>query len=224
MKDGGPVYFETNLDRFFVEPWNAVSSLAIALVGVYFWRKYRGKFNENKFLVYVFSPLIFLGGIGSTLFHAFRIHRFFLFFDVLPIALLTLSIAVLLWIIAFRHWFWAVLATVSSFFLRFLIVDLFHMEGQAAINMFYFFNGLLVGIPAIAILFKSGFLAWKYLFYSILLFCLGLLFRYLDDLPDQIFNMGTHFLWHIFTALGSLFIGFYLVQILNFRVQKKTDL
>ncbi|EMR01263.1 hypothetical protein [Cesiribacter andamanensis] len=90
--DGGPVYAETDLSRPLVEPWNAVSSLAILLPAVYWALRLRGQYRQHPFLA-LCLPLLFLGGLGSTLYHAFRSHRLWLMLDITPTALLTLLLA-----------------------------------------------------------------------------------------------------------------------------------
>jgi len=94
MHDHGPVYHETDLSNFVAEPWNALSSLIIALPAVYFLIKYRGQYKIHAFIIYFCAPLLIMNGLGSTLFHAFRAHVFFLIMDVLPVVILTLGISI----------------------------------------------------------------------------------------------------------------------------------
>ncbi len=72
LSDGGPVYFETNLQNFIVEPWNAFSSLTIVLPAIYFLIKLYGKYRNYAFVIYFCCPLLLIGGFGSTFYHAFR--------------------------------------------------------------------------------------------------------------------------------------------------------
>ncbi len=90
--DGGPIYAETDLSVLFTEPWNALSSLAILLPAVYWAVRLRGDYRTYSFIFYCI-PLLFLGGLGSTLFHAFRVSKWLLLMDVLPTATLTLSVS-----------------------------------------------------------------------------------------------------------------------------------
>ncbi|MEO1655950.1 MAG: hypothetical protein AAFU64_20580, partial [Bacteroidota bacterium] len=92
LPDGGPIYAETNLQHMFVEPWNAISSLSF-FIPVFYWagtliKKYR----SYPFLSFCI-PLMALGGLGSTLYHAFRNSYFLLLLDVMPILLLTLAVS-----------------------------------------------------------------------------------------------------------------------------------
>ena len=71
IRDSGPFYHEFHADAFIKEPWNAYSSLFF-LVPVIFWVwKLRGQYRENL-IITLMLPLLFLNGIGSTLYHAFR--------------------------------------------------------------------------------------------------------------------------------------------------------
>jgi len=57
-KDGGPLYAETDMTHFIAEPWNAISSLAIALPSVY-WA-FKLKWNIKQFgFIYFLIPLLF---------------------------------------------------------------------------------------------------------------------------------------------------------------------
>ncbi len=69
MTDGGPYYTETNPANFIVEPWNAISSLLYLLPAIYWATKIRKHIRENSFVAFC-VPLLILGGLGSTFFHA----------------------------------------------------------------------------------------------------------------------------------------------------------
>ena len=105
LSDGGPIYTETNPDHWIVEPWNAISSLMIVIPAIIWLFKIRGQFKDYRFLIFAI-PLMVLGGTGSTLFHAFRVSQFFLFMDVLPTAILTLSLSIYFWVKVFKRWWY----------------------------------------------------------------------------------------------------------------------
>ena len=85
--DGGPIYVETDLSHFIAETWNALSSLAILLPAVYWGFKLPGNIKKYYFIYYCI-PLLFLGGLGSMLFHAFRTSGWLLIMDVFPTVIL----------------------------------------------------------------------------------------------------------------------------------------
>ena len=63
-RDGGQLYKETDFSRPIVEPWNAVSSLAILLPAVYWAFKIRNNYRKYPFLA-LCLPLLFMGGLGD---------------------------------------------------------------------------------------------------------------------------------------------------------------
>jgi len=71
--DGGPTYTETHLDRFIVEPWNAASCLSFILIVAYWVVRLRGQYRQYLFLT-ACLPVLLMGGIGGTLYHALRTH------------------------------------------------------------------------------------------------------------------------------------------------------
>lgn len=92
--DHGPIYRETtDLSLFIVEPWNAWSSLTFLIPAFVFLWQLRGQYASYAFFVYFCSPMLILGGLGSTFFHAFRSSGWLLAMDVLPIVLLVLGIS-----------------------------------------------------------------------------------------------------------------------------------
>lgn len=211
MSDGGPIYHETDLSHFIAEPWNAFSSLIILLPAVYFLWKLRGKYKENGFLIYFCSPLLIAGGLGSTLFHAFRAHKFFLILDIAPIAVLTMGLSI--WFIyrLIPKWYYVTIIVVALFLLRGVIFTYF--KGSDAINIMYFYTGALIFIPGLLFVRKTKNCCLNLLLWSTFFLALSLFFRFYDDLDEQFLPMGTHWLWHVFSGAGALFLGYYLVGI-----------
>jgi hypothetical protein len=217
LSDGGPVYFETDLNRFIVEPWNAFTSLTFLVPVFYLLWILRGRYKEFTFLVFWAAPLMAIGGIGSTIYHAFRVSPFFLIMDVLPIALLTLSVGIYLWLKILSRWWWVLVVIATSIGLRFLAFYIF--KGNAQINASYFITGATIFIPGILFLFKTRFFEFSSLGYSVIFLALALFFRFADDYNPPLLPNGTHWLWHIFTSAGAIFLSVYLVRIKNIRVK-----
>lgn len=207
LSDGGPIYTETNPDHFIVEPWNAISSLMIVVPAIIWIFRIRGQFKNYKFLVYII-PLMVLGGTGSTLFHAFRASRVFLFMDVLPTAILTLSLSIYFWIKVFKKWWYVFFVIVFSFAVRFLIFG--KVPSHTAINISYAITGIITGLPLLLILFKTRFYKLNYVILTIVFFILALIFRELDTYNINFLPMGTHFLWHAFSGIGAYYVLAYL--------------
>ena len=208
--DGGPVYAETDLSLFFSEPWNALSSLAIALPSVYWAIKLRWNIREYAFL-YFLIPLLFLGGIGSTLYHAFRSSSYLLWMDVAPTAIVTISVGIYFWNkILPKKWQVATIVLPVTF-LRFAILQ--NLSDQLAINISYFITGSLIFSPVLIYLYKNN---WKYAFpilLSVFFLSMSLLFRRIDFTVAEFIPMGSHFLWHIFSGFGAFYMAKYLYLI-----------
>jgi len=208
LSDGGPWYHETNLDHFIVEPWNAWSSLTFLIPAIAFLWKLRGAYSRHPFITYIAIPLLMLGGTGSTLYHAFRASQAMLLLDFLPIALLTLSVSIYFLYHVTRSAWLTALIVLGSFSLRFLIWG--RVDGHAAINLSYAITGTLIFVPALIYLHQTAYLSVRTLTFSIVAFVLALFFRYADELPTPWIPMGTHWLWHVFCAIGAWFLGMYL--------------
>lgn len=208
IEDGGPWYAETHItDNLIVEPWNAISSLAIAAPAVYFLWKIRKEPGKYSFLL-ACIPVLFLNGIGSTLFHGLRTSSFFLYLDFLPAMVLTLMITIYFWVKVLPKW-WMVFFTVGPvFFLRLAVFEYF--SGAFAINMSYTIAGIAFLVPIVLLLRKYEFKKTVNIIFAIICFILAIYFRGADKEFTHIVAFGTHFLWHIFTGIGAYLLADYL--------------
>ena len=208
ITDGGPWYAETHItDNLIVEPWNAISSLAIAAPAVYFLWKIRKEPTKYGFLLWCI-PLLFLNGIGSTLFHGFRTSRLLLMMDWLPALLVTLSITMYFWIKVMPKWWMAVLTVGPLFYLRIAMWQYF--SGALAINLSYTISGIAFLLPMVLIMRKHQYKKSLNIILSIVCFGLAIYFRGADKEFTHIVAFGTHFLWHIFTGIGAFLLADYL--------------
>ncbi len=208
--DGGPIYAETDLTILFSEPWNAVSSLAIVLPAVYWAIYLRGNYRKFSFIFYCI-PLLILGGLGSTLFHAFRASEYLLWLDVFPTALLTFSVGVYFWFKVIPSWWGTVGIVVPFTMLRFAIHEI--LPEELATNVSYFIAGTIIFFPLIFYMFKTGFEKSSYIILSVLFLILSLAFREMDFRVVHLLPMGSHFLWHIFSGFGAYYLAGYLYHI-----------
>lgn len=218
LQDGGAMYAETNPDHFIVEPWNALSSLLLILPAVYWAIRLKNRYGEYPFITCCI-PLLFLGGLGSTLFHAFRVSPFFLYMDVLPTAILTLSLSIYFWTQAVGRWWIGAGIIIISIVCRMWIFSIF--SPHTAINFSYAISGMVILIPLIYMLFKTHFQQSGSILFAVIFFALSLVFRETDAWEKQFFPMGTHFLWHAFSAVGALYLAEYLYFIESDRLNKR---
>ncbi len=208
LADGGPRYAEFHPDLIIVEPWNAVSSVLMMLPAIYWFLRLRSSEGQTPFLL--FSMLmVFLGGLGSTLFHAFRISPVFLLMDVLPSAVLTIGIAIYFWLRILPKWWYVLLIFIPVFALRWWLFR--ELPEHLSINLSYAISGLMVIIPLMALLVRSHFAKGGIVLLILVSFALALLFRQLDVHEFGFLPQGTHFLWHLLSAVGSYFMLDYLV-------------
>src|SRR2546429_7957798 len=102
--DPGPLYTEPPVELKtgqpfpggIAEPWNAATALLFVLIVVYWGGRLRGRLKEYPFLA-VTLPLLFVGGVGGTLYHGLRCWVGFFLMDVLPIFLLGLILSGYWW-------------------------------------------------------------------------------------------------------------------------------
>ncbi len=210
VTDGGPIYHETLPGRLIVEPWNAFSSLIFIIPVVYFLVELSGKYRENSFLVYFALPLLFVGGIGSTLYHAFRSAPWLMALDVFPMFVMSLGVAWFFMQKLFGNWYFPALIIAVSAAFRWIAFNTLPI--QQAINVGYFIAGLIIFIPAILYAAKRKWRHSKLLLASAVLLALSLFFRLYDDNPEQIMVQGVHWLWHVFSAAGAVTVGLYIVK------------
>lgn len=212
VPDGGPIYRETtDLSLLIVEPWNAYSSLSFLIPAFYFLYLLRGNYGQHAFLVYFCSPMLILGGLGSTLFHAFRQSPWLLAMDVLPIILLTLGISVWMWLKVLPKKWQLIPVLLLFFLLTYLTMTL--LQGQDSISAGYFVRGTMLFLPCFLFLRKTRFKHATAFFTAVSFFILALLFRFADEkLTLDFMPWGTHWLWHISTAIGGYFLGVYLIK------------
>lgn len=213
LNDGGPVYAETDPTQFIVEPWNAISSLLYMLPAVIWLYRLWGKYGQFRFLVYA-ATLVILGSLGSTLYHAFRAYTFFLIMDVLPVAILALSLGILFWIRVFNSWVYMLLVVIPLTATRFVLFN--SLPDNLAINLSYALTGLMILAPLGIMYWQKKLVKPLYILYTLIAFALALLLREMDSWQTQILPMGTHFLWHAFSGIGTYYI---LAFLYHFRLK-----
>lgn len=212
VPDHGPVYRETtDLSLLIVEPWNAWSSLTFLIpVFIFLWQL-RGLHAHYAFIVWFCCPLLVIGGLGSTFFHAFRTSTFLLLMDAIPIVILVVGISIWMWLKVLPkriHLLWILLI-----FAGLTILSGFFLNGQDRISAGYFFRGWMLLLPCYLFLRQTKFQNSGRLFTAITFFALALLFRFLDEKIEIGFMpWGTHWLWHVSTAFGAYFLGEYLIK------------
>lgn len=214
--DSGPIYNEFHHDALIHEPWNAISSLIFFIPVIYWVIVLNGKFKQHKIFLFIL-PLLFLNGLGSTLFHAFRSHQFFLILDWLPATIMSIVVATYFWSLVLKKWYWGLIAVFSFYGLGKIIIEL--LQGMPRLehiapNIGYFFVGCTIFLPLCIQLFRTKFKHAYLVFLSMLFLAAALTFRSLDfptpnPAPDLL-PQGTHFLWHILSSFAVFSLGYYI--------------
>src|SRR5207302_6393909 len=96
LADRGPRYAETPADTYaadaptVAEPYNAATAFLFIVVVAYWAWRLRGRYRRFPFVA-ACLPVLFVGGLGGTLYHATRTRPLYFFLDVVPISLLGLA-------------------------------------------------------------------------------------------------------------------------------------
>jgi hypothetical protein len=225
MPDGGPRYKETPPDPTAVpiaEPFNAVTaSFFILIVLVWAWRLW-GRFARYPFLT-ACMPILLAGGIGGTLYHAFRTQRAWFLMDVIPISLLGIAGAVYLTVRLGRALgAWKVLGVAVGLIAAYVFVNgvLFRAVLRAdnpnlRVNLSYASLALVLIVPLAVVLFRTRFRHVGWVAAALASFAVAWFCRLVDGGTYDPFQMGTHWLWHTFGAITTQAITeyFYLLEL-----------
>lgn len=206
--DGGFAYTETNMEYLFPEPLNAITSIFFLVLAGYWTYKLKGKIKQHPFLS-VSVLLLYIGGIGGTIYHGLRQWSFFIMMDWLPIALICISAGVY-FLAKVTRWYYAIGVVFVYMGLQFYLRNKIDMH--LFININYAILAALVLFPVLAYLVATKFKNAVWVALGLLAFMIALFFRIADrwDLLD----FGTHFLWHVFGAVAawSMFHYIYLIN------------
>jgi hemolysin III len=217
LGDGGNYYAETDIKYIIVEPWNALSSLSFWIPVFYWAYQLKGKYQKYPFLTSC-MPLLFLGGLGSALFHAFRTSQWLLLMDVLPILILTAAISFYFWYQVIRNWLYV--AILFIFYAALQSWQWYQPMGGQATNVMYLARGVMIFLPAVLLLRQIEFHYVWALIGAMAWFSAAITFRYLDFEASAWMYMGSHWLWHISTAFGAHYLALFLYQYVNWLENK----
>lgn len=207
-RDGGPVYAESDFTQFIVEPWNAVSALLFLIIVGYWAYKLRSQYKEHLFLS-VIIPILAIGGIGGTIYHAFRVAYFYMLMDWVPILILCLAASAYFFARALKSWPTGIGLMLGSFVLQAFVFEFF--PARLAINISYILLAALVLVPTAWVLYQTRYKAGSHVLLAVIAFSLAIFFRIAD--PWVWIPMGTHFLWHLFGALACHCMLNYLYEV-----------
>ena len=221
--DGGPTYKETDLTRFPVEPFNTFSSLLFLFLVVY-WA-WKTKLNVYMHpLTTVCMPILLLGCIGGTLYHATRGSSLWLQLDCIPVLVLALSSGIYLWRRLTKNYLLTFILTMFPLLISFFMLRHIQIADKFTVSVLYSVLAVNILIPAVLHCVMKNRGAWLTLLLAFSAFAIALAFRQADRLNTFTFmTAGTHFLWHIFGGLSSFFMikYIYLTENIEFKEKKQ---
>lgn len=209
--DRGPIYLETEMGRFPVEPWNTASNLLfLALILYWASRLRRDGIGPHRFIAGAL-PVLFVGWVGGTVYHATRSANIWLFLDFGPIALLVMATAVFFWRRIGLAWLWVPVVVLGPFATVMGTVSALGLPDSTRPFIGYPVMALSLLLPVLWSLAREG---WADLFLvlgALAVFALAVLFRTLDGrLFIDLLPMGTHWLWH---SLGAVAVQLLITYI-----------
>ncbi len=210
--DMGPVYKETLMGRLPVEPWNTFSNIVFLAVVAYWSLRVYPRAKEHLFLACAL-PVLLVGFIGGTLYHALRDAEVWLWMDWLPILLLCFSCTILFARRAGLPWIRLIPLLALPFLLRWMMTAILGWSPTVVLNVEYAVIGSAVLAPLLLHLHTRSWRRLDRVSLAVACFGLALAFRSLDShwlvswMP-----MGTHWLWHLLGGLAVHFLMGYIFQ------------
>lgn len=210
--DGGMLYAETNMQHLFPEPLNTITSCFFLAIAIYWTFKLKGKAKQHIFLTGAIV-LLYIGGIGGTIYHGLRQWRFFIMMDWLPIMLLCMAAGVY-FLGRVTKWYYAVAFVILYLVFLFFVRGMMIQKGdiQLFININYAILAGMVLLPVLAFLIMTKFNKGKWVGFALMAFIAALTFRVTDSW--YLTAWGTHFLWHTFGAVAA-FCMFQYIYVIN---------
>lgn len=222
LADGGPIYRETPTDPtaaggWAVEPWNATTATVFVLIAVAWMLRLRGRYRRFPFVT-ACLPVLLAGGVGGTLYHAYRSRQAYFLLDVIPISLLGLAGAIYLAVRLGRGvGAGKVILVTLGVLVGYIAVNavLFNVIPTefptVTISLSYASLAVVILIPLFVTLARTGFRNAGLVYAGLACFALALVCRLVD--PVSPLPMGTHWLWHLFGAGCTAFVVEYFYRL-----------
>lgn len=188
-----------------MDPWATFSNLAFLIVAVYWMAKVRFDARRHP-LITVGVPILLVGFVGGTVFHATRSHYLWLMLDVIPILTLSILAAVYFWRRSLsglpglaQSYVYGIIAPLGLI----VAVRIMQLPWQIRIPTGYSIMALTILVPAV---YHCGQRSWRHgvwLLRALGAFLAAIIFRSMDDRAGQLVPMGSHFLWHLYGGLSA---------------------
>ena len=208
--DQGPIYLETVMGRFPVEPWSTVSNLLFLAIVVFWAWRVSSDLRRHRFIAAAI-PVLTIGWVGGTVYHATRSHDVWLFMDFVPIALLVIAVAVLFWRRQGVSWWLVPVLAFGPFVLVRIGFSILDMPGASGPMLGYSVLALSILLPVMRYLVRQKWANWPLVAGALGAFILAISFRTLDGrVLVETLPIGTHWLWHGFGAAAVQCLVLYI--------------
>ncbi len=206
-QDSGPIYQETLAGRLPVEPFNTFSNIFFLLIIIHFSLKVYKDYKNHRFLAWCL-PVLFLGFIGGTVYHATRSHDIWMYMDWLPIVILCLAVSIYY---SIKLNLSAIKRAILILVVLFLVfgIQLIPLPPHVNTSVGYIATAIGLLLPILTYFYTTKLYHWRYILMAFLSFGFAISFRILDRVVYLI-PMGTHWLWHAFGALSVFFLIKYI--------------
>jgi hypothetical protein len=212
-QDHGPIYKETLMGRLPVEPWNTFSNLLFLAIILYWTWKLWGNYRKHPFIAGTL-PVLFIGYVGGTIYHATRSSDLWLYMDWVPILLLSIAGSAYYFSKLKFSWSYTTMIIAPPFLMIFVMR--YFLEAYKAVKgmIGYPILAFIVLFPIFRYLSVTQWRDAKWVWLSMGTFALAVLCRGLDWLigDSEIFYMGTHWLWHSFGAIAVHLLLVYIYK------------
>lgn len=201
--------------QFPVEPFNTFSNLFFLAVTLY-WYRTKGKCGDPVFTKFINTtlPILLVGYVGGSVYHATRSHVGWMVMDVLPIYILAVMAA-------YYHWKLIKIAPKNILKIICLILGLplfvlwyFFPNNPDSISLGYGILTLPIVLPIFIDQYRLRGKFLKQFIKPLLLITVALGFRVADSSSwvQQNMPIGTHWLWHCFGALTCHYLLAYMAE------------
>lgn len=208
--DSGPIYLETMMGRFPVEPWSTASNLLFLAMIVYWAWRVCEDLAAHRFIVFAL-PVLFVGWVGGTVYHATRSADIWLYLDFGPIALSAMAVGVFFWRRQGVGWPGTVALVLGPIVLAIAINVIFNLSHAMQAVFGYPALAIAILLPVLRYLRNTGWANWHYVAGGLGVFAAAVFFRTIDlQINPDVMPMGTHFLWH---SLGAVAVHLLVVYI-----------
>ena len=209
--DGGPVYKETDLSRFPVEPFNTFSNLVFLMIILYFAFKVYKAPSKHHFLA-LSIPVLFLGFIGGTVYHATRSSPVWLYLDWVPIVLLCMAASIYFIFRMNKSLVYKIGIIILVAFIS-IGVRRLAIPGLSKDTIGYLATAAALLLPMAWYIISTKARHATFIAAALASFVLAIFFRMLDRFveADMLF-MGTHWLWHLFGGISVFFLMTYIYR------------